>query len=125
MNQPGNAMKRLLTFLGSGTPEPKAVSSLFSQDIRGAVEGKETAALEEFKAGFNTGRLKAGGSEIPFDVVLDLSLAAGCHFVVMSFNRQAALQHRLHHFAAEVHPLIGRRAGKIAFLLAQLVPAIG
>ena len=52
---------------------------------------------------------------------VDLALAAGSHFVMMGLDLQAAVEHRLHHLAAEVHQLIGRRAGKIAFLVPQLI----
>jgi tetratricopeptide (TPR) repeat protein/transglutaminase-like putative cysteine protease len=73
MTRPGNAMKRLLTLLDSGPSDLKAVSGLFSQGLRASVQDKESEALEQFRAGFNMGRLRSGG-DVPFDVALDLSL---------------------------------------------------
>jgi len=45
-------------------------------------------------------------------------LAGGRDFVMLSFDLQAAVDHRLHHFIAQIHQLIGRRARKIALFVA-------
>src|SRR5262249_43330998 len=48
-------------------------------------------------------------------------LAAGCDLMMVSLNLQAAVEHRLHHLAAEVHELIGGRARKVTLFVPQLI----
>ncbi len=49
---------------------------------------------------------------------------AGGHLVVLGLDVHAAVDHRLHHLVADVHHLVGRRHGEVAFLVAQLVAQV-
>ena len=55
---------------------------------------------------------------------VDFALAGGGHFVVLGFDVDAAIDHGLHHLVADVHHLVGRRHGEIAFLVAELVAQV-
>ena len=56
--------------------------------------------------------------------LVDFGLAGGGHFVMLRFDAQTAVDHRLHHLIADVHQRVGRRNGKIAFLVAELVAQV-
>src|ERR1039458_1574201 len=56
--------------------------------------------------------------------LIDLALAAGGHFVVMTLDVQAALDHGLHHFAAQILVVVGRRHREVAFLVARAVAQV-
>src|ERR1035438_9650010 len=56
--------------------------------------------------------------------MVDLALAAGGHFVVMAFDVQAALDHGLHHLAAQILVVIGGRHREVAFLIARPVAQV-
>ena len=56
--------------------------------------------------------------------LIDFALAAGGHFVVMALDVEAALDHGLHHFAAQILIVIGGRNGEIAFLVSRTVAEI-
>ena len=58
------------------------------------------------------------------EALIDLALAAGGDFVVVALDVEAALDHGLHHFAAQVLVVIGGRHREVAFLVARPVAQI-
>ena len=58
------------------------------------------------------------------EALIDLALAAGGDFVMVALDVQAALDHRLHHLAAQVLVMIGGRHREVAFLVARPVAEI-
>ena len=56
--------------------------------------------------------------------LIDLALAARGDLVVMALDAQAALDHGLHHFAAQVLVMIGGRYREVAFLVARPVAQV-
>src|SRR5262249_24377632 len=52
------------------------------------------------------------------------ALPAGGDLVMMTFSRQAAIDHRLDHFAAQVLVMIGGRHREIAFFIARPVAEV-
>ena len=58
------------------------------------------------------------------EALIDLALAAGGDFVVVALDVEAALDHGLHHLAAQVLVVIGGRHREVAFLVARPVAEI-
>src|ERR1039458_3580306 len=58
------------------------------------------------------------------EALVDLALAAGGHFVVMAFDVQPALDHGLHHLAAQILVVIRGRHREVAFLIARPVAQV-
>ena len=56
---------------------------------------------------------------------IDFALAGGGDFVMLGFDVEPALDHRDHHFVADVHQGIGGRHGEVAFLVTELVAEVG
>ena len=56
---------------------------------------------------------------------IDFALAGSGDFVMLGFDIDAAIDHGLHHFVADVHQGVGRRHGEVAFLVADLVAEVG
>ncbi len=56
--------------------------------------------------------------------LVDFALAAGCDFVVMALDVEAALDHGLHHLGPQVLIMIGRRRGEVTFFVAWPVSEI-
>ena len=65
-----------------------------------------------------------GGAAPASRTQIDFRLAAGCDFVMMALDLQAAALHGHDHFAAQVLVVIGRRHREIAFLVARTVAQI-
>ena len=56
--------------------------------------------------------------------LIDFALAAGGHFVVMALDVEPALDHGLHHLAAQILVVIGGRNREVAFLVARPVAQV-
>ena len=56
---------------------------------------------------------------------IDFALAGSRHFVMLAFDVQTAVDHRLHHFVADVHQLVGWRTGEVTLLVPNLVAEVG
>jgi predicted HAD superfamily Cof-like phosphohydrolase len=58
------------------------------------------------------------------EALVDFGLAAGGHFVVVALDVQPALDHGLHHLAAQILVMIRRRHREVAFLVARPVAQV-
>src|SRR5260370_38594877 len=58
------------------------------------------------------------------EALVDFALTAGGYFVMVTLDVQAALFHGLHHLAAQILIMVGRRNWKVAFLVARTVAQV-
>ena len=65
-----------------------------------------------------------GGFHQRVEALIDFALAAGGHFVVVALDVEAALDHGLHHFGAQILIVIGGRDREIAFFVARPVAQV-
>jgi hypothetical protein len=56
---------------------------------------------------------------------VNFGLATSSHFVMLAFDIETAIDHRLHHLIADVHHLVRGRDREITFLVPQFVTQVG